>query len=151
MNSRLKNWLRGGAAFFLLEVALVAALAAMAAHWTWIFVAPAAIGPSAYATPSFSAAGDGAPRRNLFGAAHGAQAETASSVNLKLVGVASPMAARQGGRAVFVLEGGKSKAARSGESIAPGTILREVHPDHVLLERNGALERLTLERRNGGR
>ncbi len=150
MNSRLKNWLRGGAAFFLLEVALVAALAAMAAHWTWIFVAPAAIGPSAYATPSLSAAGEGAPRRNLFGVAHGAQAETASSAKLKLVGVASPTA-RQGGRAVFVLEGGKSKAARSGESVAPGAILREVHPDHVLLERNGALERLTLERRNGGR
>lgn len=150
MNSRLKNWLRGGAAFFLLEVALVAALAAAAAHWTWVFVAPAAIGPSAYATPSLSAARDGAPKRHLFGAAHGAQPEAVSSSKLKLVGVASP-AARRGGRAVFVLESGKSKAARSGESVAPGTILREVHPDHVLVERDGALERITLERRNGAR
>ncbi len=149
MNGRLKNWLRGGALFFVLDVALVAALATLLAHWTWVFVAPAAIGPSAYATPSL-AAGDGAPKRHLFGAAHGAQAEAVSSSKLKLVGVASPTA-RQGGRAVFVLESGKSKAARSGESIAPGTTLREVHPDHVLVERNGALERITLERRNGGR
>jgi hypothetical protein len=52
---------------------------------------------------------------------------------------------------VFVLDNGKSKAARAGESIVPGTVLREVHPDHVLLERGGATERLALERRNGAR
>lgn len=150
MNSRLKNWLRGNALYFLLDAALVAALAATIAHFTWVFLAPAAIGASAYATPSLSASGDGTPKRNLFGAGSGAQAEPVSSSKLKLVGVASPTA-RQGGRAVFVLESGKSKAARSGESVAPGTILREVHPDHVLVERDGALERITLERRNDGR
>ena len=150
MNGRLKNWLRGDALYFLLDVALVAALAATMAHFTWVFVAPAAIGASAFATSSRAGAGDDALKRNLFGAARGAESGAASSSKLKLVGVAS-LPAREGGRAVFVLENGKSRQARSGESIVPGTLLREVHPDHVLVERNGAVERVTLERRNGGR
>jgi len=148
MNGRLKNWLEGGALVSALDVALVAALAAMAAYWTWAFVAPPVIGASVHASASQARASDRSSKRNLFGASAGAAAPSGAS--LKLVGVASPRDPDTG-RAVFVLDNGKSKAARSGESIVPGVTLREVHPDHVLVERGGAMERLTLERRNGGR
>jgi general secretion pathway protein C len=148
MNGRLKNWLEGDAPVFVLELALVAALAAAAAHWTWVFVAPKTVGVSAHAILSPDA-GAGAPKRDLFGASREAL-PTGSAAKLRLVGVASRKAGAAG-RAVFVLDNGKSKAARAGESIVPGTVLREVHPDHVLLERGGATERLALERRNGAR
>jgi general secretion pathway protein C len=147
MNGRPKNWLKGEAWYLLLELALVVALAATLAHWTWALFAPKAIGASLHAARA-SSGGDGAVKRNLFGASGEALIESASK--LRLVGVASP-ASPAAGRAVFVLDNGKSRAARAGESIAPGTVLREVHPDHVLLERGGAMERLTLERKNGGR
>jgi general secretion pathway protein C len=147
MNGRPKNWLKGEALFFLFELALAVALAATLAHWTWALFAPKAVGASLHVVPA-SAGGDGAIKRNLFGASHEALIESTSK--LRLVGVASPASPRAG-RAVFVLDNGKSTTARSGDSIAPGTVLREVHPDHVLLERGGATERLTLERKNAGR
>jgi general secretion pathway protein C len=148
MNGRPKNWLKGEAWFFLLELALAVALAATLAHWTWALLAPKAVGASLHAARASSSGGDGAIKRNLFGASGEALIESATK--LRLVGVASP-ASPGAGRAVFVLDNGKSRAAQTGESIAPGTVLREVYPDHVLLERGGAMERLTLERRNGGR
>ena len=147
MNGRPKNWLKGEAWFFVLELALAVALAATLAHWTWALFAPKAVGASLHAVAA-SGGGDGAIERNLFGPPREALTESASK--LRLVGVASP-ASPQAGRAVFVLDNGKSRAAQAGESIAPGTVLREVYPDHVLLERGGAMERLTLERKNGGR
>jgi general secretion pathway protein C len=148
MNGRLKNWLGGEALFFLLESVLVVALAATAAYWTWAFLAPRTIAASVHVASTTPGA-DGAASRQLFGA-RGNAPEPASSLKLRLVGVASRPAA-EAGRAVFVLDNGKSKAAKAGESIVPGAVLREVHPDHVLLERGGAMERLTLERRNGTR
>lgn len=148
MNGRLKNWLKGETPVFLLELALAAALAATLAHWTWVFAAPKAVGVSMQAIAVSS--GDASPKRHLFGAPREALTESGSAMRLRLVGVASRKSG-DAGRAVFMLESGKSKAARSGESIVPGTVLREVHPDHVLLERGGVRERLTLERRNGGR
>jgi len=147
MNGRLKNWLKGDAVFFVLESALVVALAATAAYWTWQLLAPKAIGASAHVIST--ARPSGGASRSLFGATT-REAPAGSASKLRLVGVASRVQGA-GGRAVFVLDNGKSKAARSGESVVPGTVLREVHPDHVLLERGGAMERLTLERRNGAR
>jgi general secretion pathway protein C len=126
MNGRHQNWLTW------LDLALVAVLAAALAHWTWVFSAPAAVAASTYVTP----AGEDAVRlRGLFGvpgAAPGA---------LRLVGVVSPE------RAVFALQGDKARAVRAGEAIVPGTLLREVHRDHVIVERDGARQRLGL----GGR
>jgi hypothetical protein len=141
MNGRPKNWLRGGALFSLLEVALVAALAATAAYWTWALAAPAAVASSAHATPARADPDSAMLRQGLFGAPQRA----ATGLKLRLVGLASPA------RAVFVLENGKSATARAGEAIAPGAVLRAVHPDHALVERNGVLERVALERRNAAR
>jgi general secretion pathway protein C len=134
---------------FLLESALLVALAATAAFWTWQIFAPRSIGPSAH-VDSASPASEGAATRHLFGAAGAAATDLGAASRLRLIGVAS-LASSGTGRAVFVVDNGKSRAARTGESIVPGTVLREVHPDHVILERGGAMERLRLERRNGAR
>lgn len=144
MNGRLKNWLGGGGPYFLLELALIAGLAALLAHFAWVFLAPSAIGAASYAPPA-AAPAEPAFGRDLFGTAPRAAARGA----LRLVGIASPDSA------IFTLEGGKSRTARAGEAIVPGAILKEVHRDHVLVERNGTAERLALERasavRDGGR
>ena len=151
MNGRLKNWLKGEAPYVLLDLSLIAVLAVILAHWTWVFVAPDAVGASANAASGRGSAADAPVKRQLFGtprdtvAAH----DAASSSRFRLVGTASP-AAPEGGRAVFVLHDGKSRTLRAGESVAPGAVLREVHPDHVLVERNGAVERFSLERRTAG-
>jgi general secretion pathway protein C len=137
--------MRGGALQFLprvLDLALVAALAATLAWWTWALAAPAAVAASSYAAPAAPASGDGARLRNLFGAP---AAATPAAGPLRLVGVASPR------QAIFALQGEKPRAARPGEEIVPGTILREVHRDHAVVERAGVLERLSLERTAAGR
>jgi general secretion pathway protein C len=147
MNGRLKNWLEGGALYFLLDLVLIAALAVSLAHWTWIFAAPKPLAaPAARAQVDSGITGHTAAR-HLFGVAQGSVAPLApASAKLRLVGVASP-AERAGGRAIFTLENGKSMTAGAGEAILPGLILKEIHPDHVLVERDGLMERFELQRR----
>jgi len=118
-----------------LDFALVAALAATLAWWTWALAAPAAVAAPSYAAPAVLEAADAARLRGLFGAPRAAAAGP-----LRLVGVVSPR------QALFALQGEKPRAARPGEEIVPGTILREVHRDHAVVERNGTVERLGLER-----
>lgn len=136
MNGRLKNWLDGGGVFLLLELALVAAAAALLAHWTWLALTPRAVGVSSLKpradTRSVSA------NTHLFGTS--GVAETASGSKLKLVGLVAPS------HAVFFLDG-KSRSASVGDTIASGFVLREVHADHVVVSNNGTLERVKLERR----
>lgn len=150
MLTRVKDWLRRGGWFSLLELALVAALAITLAHWTWVAVAPRAVAASGL--PSRSDASHAGPliKRHLFGIAHegtvvGA-ADASPASKLRLRGVISP-AVPGAGRAVFTLENGKSATVGAGEAIAPGVVLHEVHPDHVLVSRDGALERIGLDRR----
>jgi general secretion pathway protein C len=147
MAGRLKNWLGAGALYLLLDLALIAALAVSLAYWTWAVFTPRSIGASALA--SDSRRHDVAPiiARHIFGAAPlGAAGPAARGSALRLVGVLAPRG-EAGGRAIFVLESGKSRTAAVGESISPGLVLEEVHPDHVRLSRNGAMEQLRLERR----
>jgi general secretion pathway protein C len=120
-----------------LDFALVAALAATLAWWTWALAAPAAVAAPSYAAPAALEAADAARLRGLFGAP---RAAPAAAGPLRLVGVVSPR------QALFALQGEKPRAARPGEEIVPGTILREVHRDHAVVERNGTVERLGLER-----
>lgn len=142
MNSRLKNRRRGGALHFavnrLLDLALVAALAATAAYWTWQLAAPPALAASAHALPAPAAE---VSKPALFGASQPALA----TARIRLVGVVAPE------RALFRMENGKVAAARAGDALAPGLVLREVHAGHALVERNGVLERFALERSDAGR
>jgi general secretion pathway protein C len=136
MIGRLKNWLVGGGVFLALELALAAAAAALLSHWTWLALTPRAVGASSLQPRALAPATPVKP--NLFGAS--GVAETASGSKLKLVGLVSPR------HAVFSLDG-KARSASVGETIASGFVLREVHPDHVVVSNNGTLERVKLERR----
>jgi hypothetical protein len=130
--------LRTGPLALALELALLAALAAATAYFTWVLLAPAgkaapALGEQARALEAASPAA-----RRLFGAGGAPQAASAGPV--RLIGVVSPS------RALFS-ENGRPRAAAVGESVGE-LVVREIHADYVVVSRRGELERLTLERRS---
>ena len=53
---------------------------------------------------------------------------------------------RKNGARIETLETGKPKTVEAGSQIVPGYVLKEVHSDHVLVTRDGAVERLKLDR-----
>ena len=150
MIERLKNWFRRGAWSVLLELALIVALGASLAHWTWAALAPRAVAGSALANQSGAERAVAPIRRNLFGAAAAGKgspvADAPPSSRIRLLGVLSRGTAGSG-RAIFALETGKPKTVEAGSQIVPGYVLKEVHSDHVLVTRDGAVERLKLDRR----
>jgi general secretion pathway protein C len=88
---------------------------------------------------------------NLFGAGAGAPAASRpsgegpiprTSLNLVLSGV---VMLGKGSQALIIPEGGKETAFRIGEAIMPGVTLESVHPDRVILVRNGSREALILK------
>lgn len=117
----------------------------VAARWFLYFVAPVE-------TPSgrlreqvqIGPAAEAAADAHLFGVAPtGAGGQAVSNLNIKLKGV---VAGGTGGTAI-VNAGGKDDAARVGGEIVPGVILESVHPEYMVLRRNGALERVNIEER----
>ncbi|MGB9148632.1 MAG: type II secretion system protein N [Burkholderiales bacterium] len=121
------------------------------AHWSWIFleylrpqesarpVAPAS-------TLSAQAAADTAINAHLFGrVAVNKPAEDAalSNLNVKLRGVF----ASEGVLPAFAIvnTGAKDESVKSGTEIVPGVLLDSVKPNHILVKRNGLLERINLD------
>lgn len=146
--NRLTHWIMYEAWIVALELLLVAALAIGLAYWTWV-----AFGPRAAAAPSVTepAAADwqGAiAKRHLFGVSLAGDVKPASraSTGLVLLGVFSGREPGSG-RAILASQGSKPASIATGESLADDIVLREVHPDHVIILRNGAPERVDLERR----
>lgn len=117
----------------------VALLGAVLAYWTWVWFAPRAVPrleTSAVQSGSVAAAGA------IFGSVPRAQAAAApTGIAIKLLGVVAASGGRRG-YAVVQLEAKQILAVHEGEDIAPGIRLAEVHPDHVILERNGLRETL---------
>jgi general secretion pathway protein C len=135
------------AGILLLEIALVAALAISLAHWTWAAVTPRAAAASALPEQPAGQPHGPVARRHLFGAAQdgGPPAAAGGSGGLTLFGVfaeRSPLA----GRAILARPGSKPAMFAAGEPIGEGLVLREVHADHVIVLREGAPERVALER-----
>ena len=155
MISRLKHWFGQGAWFAMLELALVAALALSLAHRTWVALAPRAIGASSLPIRSDARQSGPIVKRQLFGAAPQDAASVAAPLSKPTLGGVIAPGSPGAGRAVFKLENGKSATAGAGESISPGVVLKEVHADHVVVTRDGAAERIGLNRRaanlNAGR
>ncbi|MBC7803871.1 MAG: hypothetical protein H7Y16_08360 [Candidatus Parcubacteria bacterium] len=146
---RLESWIRAGRWVDLLEFALLCAVAVTLAHWTWIWLAPRPVAASALFAAGDSSQAPSPVKRNLFGvAAPGMvpQREAASGLSLRLLGVVSPGSAGKG-RAIFATESGARRVANAGELLSAGVVLNEVHADHVVLTRDGAVQRLALERR----
>ncbi len=115
----------------------LALLAAILAYWTrtWFIAPPEPAGELATAVT-----GNVTPVGELFGIAQPqAPLAAAAGPDISLSGVA---AASGGGRgyAIVQLDGKEILAVPEGGNIASDVRLAEVHPDHVVLERNGARE-----------
>jgi general secretion pathway protein C len=150
--ARLGNWFRATRWPDLLEFALLAVLAVALAQWTWIAFTPRPVAASGHsALPGASASGfaDASVKRHLFGVGTSGlvlQQGAAPASSLRLLGVISPGTAGKG-RAIFVSESGARRVANAGETLSAGVVLKEVHADHVVVTREGAVERIALDRR----
>jgi len=131
----------------LVSFALLLLLAALLAHWTWRFVAPA---PRQALTTMRADMVPGAElallrAAYLFGSAPGqeVQTERVTSLNLKLHGVFAALG-EMPAMAILGVDG-KDQAVSGGQEFVPGVVLDTVHPDHVILLNQGVRERLDLD------
>ena len=85
---------------------------------------------------------------NLFGAQNAQEKPNHNKIentplNLILVGILS----KQDSPSVIIIkEGGKEKIYQINDFITPNTILKEVFSQYIIIERNGALEKLEIKR-----
>jgi general secretion pathway protein C len=121
------------------KLAALALLGVVLAYWAWAWLAPAA---AQRAPPAPERAGNTLAAAALFGAVK----PGAGAGAISLMGVVAASGARRG-HAVLRIDAKKTVAVRQGEDIEPGLRLAEVHPDHVVLERNGARETLAWPRK----
>ena len=142
MKRVLNNARVGGALQIILDLALVTSIALAFAHFTSALMAPRAL-----AAPSFTAAAgsiDAAAiaSRHLFGAGdERLMTVRTEGSGIRLLGVLSP------GRALLAVGNERVRSYAPGETLSSGVILKEVHADHVLVMRDGAPERVGLDRR----
>ena len=135
-----------------LTILLIVLLCWLLARWTWLVILPAGRTESAAESLlSVSSTANVVSARHLFGLSvkqtQAPAIETTIS-GLKLRGVFAPVGLLPG-FAVFYIEGKNNQPVRVGDEVTSGIILKEVHPAHVLLSRQGVLERLNLERGAG--
>lgn len=129
----------------LLLVALVLLLAWQLACWTWQFATP----PAVRTAPQDANDVDLAAIARLFGAAPpAAGTQAASTSGLRLKGVIAPTPG-VAASAIFATGSGKDFAVYVGRELQPGVKLKEVHPDHVIVARNGIEERIDLDAMRG--
>lgn len=78
----------------------------------------------------------------------GGQLSVASASNYQLKGV---IAGRDGtyGSAILSADGKPALALPVGRELSPGVVLKEVHPQYVMLAENGALKRVNLPEAKG--
>jgi len=111
-------------------------------RWVLYFAAPAETPPAApRERVQLGAAAQVLADAHLFGVA-AAGGEVLSNLNIKLRGV---LAGASG--LAIVNTGDRDQTARVGGEVVPGVVLEAVHARHVMLRRNGALERVNLEER----
>jgi len=145
---RLIRWMRHEAWIDLLELALVAALGVGLAYWTWLAVAPRAVAAPGTLAEAVEPRPGALAARHPFGVAQGGAptaGRASAAPGLVLLGVVSGPDPRVG-RAILAGQGSRPAIVAAGEPIADGLELREVHPDHVIVMRQGAPERIELER-----
>lgn len=117
----------------------------LAARWVLYFAAPVeAPAVSGRERVQLGVAAQALSDAHLFGVAPaGAGGEAVSNLNIKLKGV---FASRADAPSMAIINtGDRDETARVGGEIVPGVVLEAVHPHHVMLRRNGALERVNLE------
>ena len=121
---------------------LLVVLAWQLAYWFWRFSAP----PPRPAVGAEPASVDPAAIARLFGAAPpaGSTATASASSGLRLKGVVAPTPG-VAASAIFSTGSGRDIAVYIDREVQPGVKLVEVHPDHAVVSRNGARERIDLE------
>ncbi len=127
--------------FGILNLTILIALCALAAKWTWVFLAPA---PAAVPGVTVTPTGDAAETildRHLFS---NRIVMNLPPPNLKLEGVFAAVNGA-GGVAIFQDSGGKSMMVPSTAQILPGMRLDAIYKDHVVIDRDGVKSRLNLE------
>jgi general secretion pathway protein C len=124
------------AAVSLAVLTALALLALVLAYWTWAWLAPRPE-PRALTVERPNARLE--PAYRLFGG--GPRAAAATGLAIELLGVVAESGSEPG-YAVLRLEAKRAVAVREGREIEPGVRLAEVRPDHVVLERGGAREKL---------
>lgn len=112
----------------------------LAAHWTWVWLAPQPEPRAPGATDSgASVAAAGA----LFGSRQSdSNALAPTGIAIRLLGIVAATGA-QHGYAVVQLEAKDIVAVAEGADLAPGIRLAEIGIDRVILERDGRRETLT--------
>jgi general secretion pathway protein C len=122
---------------------LLIALGLQLAWWGWHFLMPApniiALDPSAGVVLE-----DIALSRRLFGGGEAAQATEAAASDIRLKGVFAVDGVTLS--AAVVNWAGKDQAVRVGQELMKGATLAEVHADYIIVARNGARERIDLDK-----
>lgn len=146
--NRLTHWIVYEAWIVALELLLVAAIAIGLAYWTWAAISPATLAASPASSRADSDRPEPLANRNLFGDSQAGATTGArrTSVGLALLGVFSGKRPTEG-RAILAAQGSRPATVAVGESFAGGMVLQEVHPDHVIVLRDGVPERVEVERR----
>ena len=121
------------------------------ARWTWVVLAPTPppVPPVERAPVNIQAALDEVLRAKLFSSEPAVPQAPVASVarDVQLAGV---LATGAQGRGWAVLQLGEKahQVAIAGAEVAPDLVLHQVFADHVVLRRNGSLERVALARRS---
>lgn len=117
----------------------------LAARWVLYFAAPAEVPVvPGRERVQLGVAAQALADAHLFGIAPAsAGGETVSNLNIKLKGVFAGGA--NAPSAAIVNTGDRDETARVGGEIVPGVVLEAVHARHVMVRRNGTLERVDLE------
>lgn len=129
----------------LATLAALAILGSVLAYWIWVW---SAVRPTPVTGGPAEAAGNMVVASDLFGIAQREQNVAApAGIAIKLLGVVAASAGRRG-YAIMQLDAKEILAVLEGEDIAPGVRLMEVHPNHIILERNGLRETLVWPRKS---
>lgn len=132
-----------------LNIGLLAVFCWLLAQWTWRVLPPKSR-PLAAGTQLLSApaAAEKLAGSHLFGRAAGFSAPVAtqvsSSSNLKLQGVFAALGSLPA-FAILSVDGKPAAPFQAGKEVSPGLMLESVQPDHVILRRQGAQERINLQ------
>lgn len=115
------------------------------AHWTWVILQPQTVRaePALPGVTDLRAARDAVIGARLFGlqGEAGAEAKPVTTLNLKLRGVFAAHV-RSGSYAVLSLNDKPAEVTAEGGEVSSGIVLYAVHRDHVVIRRQGVLERV---------
>lgn len=147
LNWQNKYTMAGIVVLFLTVMAITLTLIALRwrADWQWSHQHPvqtaSTVNPSTAATLIAAL-----PEQHLFGQSIATGILPISNLQLKLVGIVKMNDASYASKATISVAGQPDKIFRVGDRLPYGVIVYDITPDSVILQNDGHLEKLTLER-----